>query len=274
MLGSGCRVSPCSHIADFGKFQHGLVACFRDHPTCDRGKQLHLIWTCVNTTRIKKLHEVTGMVEKWKMNTRRLMVDFKEELSSGLKTGILVEMLPGDVAGHLSQKISDADQFQDANEMISRYVETKWDFDWRWTTSSSTTGISAFTSRTTRETWTWCTKARAATSTVIATAAPSCCKLPWEVLDAVLLLRTGRTGTCGTAGALGKGTRTRAKAGVRMESGKKMWEKRILQHRRCNCSGRRRAEREMLNQASASAAGHAGRVFGTTTRPATRARGR
>ena len=195
MFGSGCRVSSCSHFPDFGEFEHGLViACFGDHPTYDRGKQLHLIWTCVNTTRIKKLHEVTGMVEKWKMNTRRLMVDFKEELSSGLKR-ILVEMLPGDAAEHLSQKISDADQYEHVNEMILWHVETKADFDWRWTTSSSTTGISAFTSRTTRETWTWCTKARAATSTVIATAAPSCCRVPWEVLDAVLLLRIDRTPT-------------------------------------------------------------------------------
>ena len=94
-----------------------------------RGKRLHLIRKCVNPPRVKKLNEVTGMVEKWEMNTRRLETDFKEELSSGLKSGILVEMMPSDVAEHLSQKISDGDQYEDVKEMISRYVETKADHD-------------------------------------------------------------------------------------------------------------------------------------------------
>ena len=31
---------------------------------------------------------------------------FKEELSNGLKSGILVEVMPSDVAEHLSQKVT------------------------------------------------------------------------------------------------------------------------------------------------------------------------
>ena len=40
-----------------------------------------------------------------------------------------VEMMPSDVAEHLSQKISDGDQYEDVKEMILRYVETKADYD-------------------------------------------------------------------------------------------------------------------------------------------------
>ena len=58
------------------------------------------------------------MVEEWEMNTRRLEADFKEELSSGLKSGILNEMMPDDVAEHLSQKITDGGQYEVVKKMI------------------------------------------------------------------------------------------------------------------------------------------------------------
>ena len=93
------------------------------------GKRLHLICKCVNPTRVKKLNEVTGMVEKWKMNIRRLKADFKEVFSNGRKSGILVEMMPSDVAEYLGQKISDSDQYEEVKEMILRYVEMKADYD-------------------------------------------------------------------------------------------------------------------------------------------------
>ena len=69
------------------------------------GKRLHRVRKCVNLTRVKKLNEVTGMLEKWEMNARRLEADLKDELSNGLKTCILVEMIPSEVAESLSQKI-------------------------------------------------------------------------------------------------------------------------------------------------------------------------
>ena len=69
-----------------------------------RGKRLHFIWMCVNPTRVKKLNVVTGMLEKWEMNTRRSEADFKEELSNELKTCILVEMMPSEVAEYLSRQ--------------------------------------------------------------------------------------------------------------------------------------------------------------------------
>ena len=53
------------------------------------GKRLHLIRQCVNPTRVKKLNEVTAMVEKWEMNIKRLEADFKEVFSNELKSGIL-----------------------------------------------------------------------------------------------------------------------------------------------------------------------------------------
>ena len=52
-----------------------------------RGKRLHLIRRCVNPMRVKKLNEVTGMVERWEMNIRRLEADFKEVFSNGLTSG-------------------------------------------------------------------------------------------------------------------------------------------------------------------------------------------
>ena len=111
----------------------------------------HFLRKCVNPTRVKKLNEVTGVVEKWKMSSRRLEADLREELSSGLKAGILVKMMPSDVADHLSQKITDGDQEEKVGEMISMCVETKADCEWRWTTSSSGIRISTATSATTRE---------------------------------------------------------------------------------------------------------------------------
>ena len=83
-----------------------------------RGKRLHLIRKCENPTRAKKLNEVTGIVEKWEMNIRRLEADFKEVFSNGLESGILVEMMPSDVAEYLSQKISDSDQHEEVKEVI------------------------------------------------------------------------------------------------------------------------------------------------------------
>ena len=38
-------------------------------------------------------------------------------------------MMPSDVAEYLSQKISDSDQYEEAEEMILRYVEMKADYD-------------------------------------------------------------------------------------------------------------------------------------------------
>ena len=44
-----------------------LSTIFRKDPD----KRLHIIPKCVNPTRVKKLNEVTGMVEKWRMTTWR-----------------------------------------------------------------------------------------------------------------------------------------------------------------------------------------------------------
>ena len=92
-----------------------------------RGKRLQMIRRSVNPTKVKKLGDVMGMIEKWENNLRRLQADFKEELSNGLRTGILLEMMPGDVAEHLSQKVNDDDKYEDVKEMVLRYIETRAD---------------------------------------------------------------------------------------------------------------------------------------------------
>ena len=94
-----------------------------------RGKRLHLIRKGVNPPKIKKLSEVMGAIEKWEINVRRLQTDFKEEMSNGLKTGILLEMLPVDVAEHMAQKVADDDKYEEVKEQVLRYVETKADYD-------------------------------------------------------------------------------------------------------------------------------------------------
>ena len=78
---------------------------------------------------MKKLNEVTGMVEKWEMNTRRLEADFKEVFSNGLKSGFPVEIMPSDVAGYLSQKISDSDQHEEVKQMTLSFVDMKAEYD-------------------------------------------------------------------------------------------------------------------------------------------------
>ena len=94
-----------------------------------RGKRLHLIRRSVNPARVKKLSDVMGSIERWETNLRRLHADFREELSNGLRTGILLEMMPGDVSEHLSQKVKDDDKYEDVKELVLRYVETKADCD-------------------------------------------------------------------------------------------------------------------------------------------------
>ena len=94
-----------------------------------RGKRLHMIRKSVNPAKIKKMTDVLGMIERRAINVRQLSVDFKEELSNGLKTGILLEMMPGDLAEHLSQKIGDDDKYEDVKEMVLRYVEAKADYE-------------------------------------------------------------------------------------------------------------------------------------------------
>jgi hypothetical protein len=79
--------------------------------------------------KVKKLSEVLGSIEKWELHVQRLKTDFKEELSDGLKVGILLEMLPPEVSDHLAQKIDDNDNYVDVKEMILRYVENKLDAD-------------------------------------------------------------------------------------------------------------------------------------------------
>jgi hypothetical protein len=75
-----------------------------------RGKRLHMIRKSVNPAKVNKLSDVMAAIETWEMCLRRLKVDFNEELSNGLKTGILLDMLPSVVAEHLSQKIGDDGQ--------------------------------------------------------------------------------------------------------------------------------------------------------------------
>ena len=84
-----------------------------------------MIRKSVNPTKIKKLSEVMGMIEKWEACVRRLKTDFNEDLSNSLKTGILMEMMPSDVAEHMTQKVEDDDKYEDVKEMVLRYVETK-----------------------------------------------------------------------------------------------------------------------------------------------------
>jgi hypothetical protein len=92
-----------------------------------RGKRLHLLRKGVNPPKVKKLSELLGSIEKWEIHVQRLKTDFKEELSDGLKVGILLEMLPSDVSDHLAQKIADDDNYTDVKEMVLRYVENKSD---------------------------------------------------------------------------------------------------------------------------------------------------
>jgi hypothetical protein len=94
-----------------------------------RGKRLHLLRKGVNPPKVKKLSEVLGAIEKWEIHVQRLKADFKEELSDGLKVGILLEMIPQDVSDHLAQKIADDDTYIDVKEMVLRYVENKSDAD-------------------------------------------------------------------------------------------------------------------------------------------------
>lgn len=74
--------------------------------------------------QIKKLSEVTAQVEKWEINVRRLASEYQEELSGGLKTGILIEMVPAEVADYLGAKLEDEDTYDDVKEHVLRYVET------------------------------------------------------------------------------------------------------------------------------------------------------
>ena len=93
-----------------------------------RGKRVVLTRRCVNPPKVKKLSEAPGMIEKWESDMRRLKTDYNEELSDGLKCGILLEMVPNHVAEFMTQRMEEDDTYLDTKETVLRYVETKADF--------------------------------------------------------------------------------------------------------------------------------------------------
>lgn len=92
------------------------------------GKRVHLTRRCVNPPKVKKLAEALSMVEKWESCVRRLSVDYKETMSDGLKSGILLEMMPGEVTEIMMQRIDEHDSYTEVKDSLMRYVETKQDF--------------------------------------------------------------------------------------------------------------------------------------------------
>ena len=93
-----------------------------------RGKRVVLTRRCVNPAKVKKLPETPGMIEKWEADIRRLKAEYDEELSDGLKCGILLEIVPNQVTEFMTQRMEESDTYHDTKEAVLRYVEAKADF--------------------------------------------------------------------------------------------------------------------------------------------------
>ena len=93
-----------------------------------KGKRVVLTRRCVNPSKVKKLAEAPGMIERWEHDVRRLQADYQENLSDGLKCGILLEMVPNEVTEFMTQRVSEEDTYEDTKEAILRYIEAKADF--------------------------------------------------------------------------------------------------------------------------------------------------
>ena len=93
-----------------------------------KGKRVLLTRRCVSPPKVKKLAEAPGMIEKWEADVRRLQVEYQERLTDGLKSGILLEMVPPQVTEFMTQRMGEDDSYEDAKEAVLRYVETKADF--------------------------------------------------------------------------------------------------------------------------------------------------
>lgn len=96
------------------------------------GKRVGLIRRLVGPPKIKHLKDVTKSIEIWEETARVLKRDYKEELSDGLLMGILLEMIPAQVAESLMPRLPDPNladtAYIDTKELILQLVEHKTDF--------------------------------------------------------------------------------------------------------------------------------------------------
>ena len=102
------------------------------------GKRVALIRKTVNPQKVKHAKDAPAMIEKWEDTVRRLVVEYKEVLTPGLKMGILLEMMPKDVTEALMTKLPDPKVstgvdgqpcvYKETKDMILQLLEHKNDF--------------------------------------------------------------------------------------------------------------------------------------------------
>ena len=94
------------------------------------GRRVQLIRKVVSPPKIKNLKDAMSTIERWEANVRRLKEEYGEDLSPGLKTGVIMEMLPNDTLETLLARLPDHGRdtlYQETRDMITTLVERKID---------------------------------------------------------------------------------------------------------------------------------------------------
>ena len=79
----------------------------------------------VSPQKITKGNKVLEMVERWEAKVLALERDFNEKLSDKMKTGVLLNVVPGDLQNSLIQQADKLENFKMTKERVVSTMETE-----------------------------------------------------------------------------------------------------------------------------------------------------
>ena len=122
----------CRNVPENNGVESWRQICKRFSPKTP-GKKVHHLKLCINPGRTKKLTDIPMAIAKWESQVRFLASEFNENLSDGIKVGILLNMVPDDITKTLTQILANDDlEYQKVKDKILMYVQNHRDFDDRY----------------------------------------------------------------------------------------------------------------------------------------------
>jgi len=88
-------------------------------------RAMQLMLQAVNPGKCRSLKEVPSQLDRWESKVLALERDFKEKMSSKMKSAILISMLPSDLQNALIQQAEKYEEYVPTKEKILSIVEAK-----------------------------------------------------------------------------------------------------------------------------------------------------
>jgi len=88
-------------------------------------RAMQLMLQAVNPGKCRSLKEVPSQLDRWESKVLALERDFKERMSSKMKSAILISMLPSDLQNALIQQAEKYEEYVPTKEKILSIVEAK-----------------------------------------------------------------------------------------------------------------------------------------------------